>query len=674
MPTSPGTTRARAGILVMRTSDNRLRKDALRVALSVVAALATTQPACRSSEQALAAEAGSGSEKSEASKAKAVTSKGAAAKAAAEKAPRPPAGPPRSPLGTELDGIAEWSPQRPFINLVRQARKWVIQREGAPWGQGGKVDQDDGGWIIRMDPDQSAELLFSIGDGRAPEPAYLVKWSGRGEISLNPELREAGKPPRGWRMRVEPIPTKEGGHLLGLKLDRTDPKDPLRDIVIVAERHREAYERGERFNPDMIARLEPYSALRFMSWGATNNSWMRKWSSRPKPTDMTWSYKGVPVEIMLELMRTVDADGWFNIPHRADDDYIRRFAQAVKAGLPKGRIAFFELSNELWNWGFTQASYANREGRLRWRNRGVLKDAIAEAASGPSLDLSNFQHADDPLDLEVVVEDARAAGLEARLSRAMKAKGREPVLVHVLNRMMDEAPGDAYMQWAGMRAAQMCDIVKGEVFADAPERVRCVLAAHAFGGGVERAVLGCPAWEEAPCAKHGFDDFAITAYLGANYVSHGNTPQIKKWAAEGAAGIPKALAELERRNKLPDNPEDLKLIGESVARNAGIAKRHGLRLVAYEAGQHVRAHQDELLKDKEVQALLLGMNRHPKMGELYTGLLDTWKANGGTLFMHFVDISQYGRYGSWGALEDYAVESPKYRALVQWAKAHPRWF
>ena len=71
---------------------------------------------------------------------------------------------------------------------------------------------------------------------------------------------------------------------------------------------------------------------------------------------------GVPVEILVELANQVGADPWFNIPHQASDDYIRQFAEYVRDNLEPGLTARFEYSNEVWNGGFEQFSYANERG------------------------------------------------------------------------------------------------------------------------------------------------------------------------------------------------------------------------------------------------------------------------------------------------------------------------
>jgi hypothetical protein len=56
------------------------------------------------------------------------------------------------------------------------------------------------------------------------------------------------------------------------------------------------------------------------------------------------------------------ADPWFTLPHMADDDYVARFAQQIKAKLNPDRKVCIEYSNEVWNNMFAQTRYAREQG------------------------------------------------------------------------------------------------------------------------------------------------------------------------------------------------------------------------------------------------------------------------------------------------------------------------
>src|SRR5690606_9369599 len=69
---------------------------------------------------------------------------------------------------------------------------------------------------------------------------------------------------------------------------------------------------------------------------------------------------------MVALANQTGADPWFNMPHMATDDYMRRFAEYVRDNLDPALKAHIEFSNEVWNWQFSQAQWAEAEGKKRW--------------------------------------------------------------------------------------------------------------------------------------------------------------------------------------------------------------------------------------------------------------------------------------------------------------------
>ena len=56
-------------------------------------------------------------------------------------------------------------------------------------------------------------------------------------------------------------------------------------------------------------------------------------------------------------------DPWICIPHMADDNYVREAAKLYKASLDKNLDLYVEYSNEVWNWQFKQARYADDMGK-----------------------------------------------------------------------------------------------------------------------------------------------------------------------------------------------------------------------------------------------------------------------------------------------------------------------
>ena len=64
----------------------------------------------------------------------------------------------------------------------------------------------------------------------------------------------------------------------------------------------------------------------------------------------------------MALANDLQADPWFTLPHLADDDLVRTYAEIVRDGLDPGLRAHVEFSNEIWNWQFAQAHWAEAQG------------------------------------------------------------------------------------------------------------------------------------------------------------------------------------------------------------------------------------------------------------------------------------------------------------------------
>lgn len=135
-----------------------------------------------------------------------------------------------------------------------------------------------------------------------------------------------------------------------------------------------AYASGtDIWNPVFISELAPYSTLRFMDWGGTNNSKIQTWSQRRLPTDPGNSdigyigsgdamKAGLAYEWMIDLCNRTNKDMWINLPHLTDDSYAQQLATLIKQKLNANLKVYVEYSNETWNGGFTQFQYTLDQG------------------------------------------------------------------------------------------------------------------------------------------------------------------------------------------------------------------------------------------------------------------------------------------------------------------------
>ncbi len=536
-------------------------------------------------------------------------------------------------LAMGLNGIADWSVQHPFLDMMKTARPWVGHKDDL-WGafeadaieSGGYLDEF--GWPTRLPEGARALEAFILTD--QPEAAtalagrYIVSYEGSGELNVGGRAKNVRRIDGEFSFDYTP-----GEGLVAIAITKTDAEDYIRNIKVYREQHADLVKAGVTFNPAWLARIENLRSLRFMDWMATNGSISSTWDKRANVSDYTYVKRGVPAEVMIELANLVGADPWFNMPHMANDAYMRAFAELTEQTLRPDLRAYVEYSNEVWNFIFPQAVYAQEQSKERW---------------------------------------GRKAG------------------------------DDAWMQFYGMRSAQMAQIWT-EVFGDvSSERLATVIGTHTGWLGLEEASLNAPLWVEEDPEKNWapyvyFTDYAITGYFGYEMGSDEQAPAVLNWIEESAqiaandASV-KGLtgAELETylaqhkydgANQLVDRAlrdGSLKeLIDVIFPQQAQVAEDYGLRLVMYEGGTHV-AVSGEWSANEVLIDFFKQFNYSPQMAGIYSDLLTGWKYANGTLFNAFVDVAKPSQYGSWGALRHLQDENPRWQALMDFNASTPAWW
>lgn len=260
----------------------------------------------------------------------------------------------RSPIGTNLSAIKDWTTEHPFVDVFKTSRPWFSSSD-SEWSDARALDLDERGWVRSLQPGQYARTLALWDNAHYPAGRYTVLYDGEGDLAYDESAasnRFIAQESRAGRHVVD-IDPKRGNQGLAIVLRRTDPKNPIRNIRVIMPGFEQNYE-TTIFNPTFVQSIRAFSVIRFMDWMDTNDATLSTWSDRPRVDDARWSKHGVPVEIMIELAHRLDAEPWFTLPHKADDEYIRRVAELVHERLkPEARV-WIEYSNEVWNGIFDQ--------------------------------------------------------------------------------------------------------------------------------------------------------------------------------------------------------------------------------------------------------------------------------------------------------------------------------
>ena len=524
-----------------------------------------------------------------------------------------------------LAGVADWSTQLPFLDLMKSARPWIGHLPDG-WGAWGYDELqaagtfDANGWPISIPPELTGISTLVLTDmppeAQGVRGRYVLRYKGQGSIKVEGIGRQVANVPGQIIFDFEPKP----GFVL-VTIDVVDPTDPIRDITIVREDRVAAHDAGEIFNPDWIARLRGVKGLRFMDWMMTNDSTQSRFSDRPLPTDYTWTAKGIPLEIMIALSNTLDAEPWFTLPHLADDDYVRRFAEMVRDGVESDRRVWVEFSNEVWNWQFQQANWAEEQAKQRWGEEFVWVQFYALRAS----------------EVAAIWTDVFGTAADQRLVRVV---GAQPGYLGPEEQILD------------------AKLVMGEG-KPAPAKMFDALAITGyFAGnlGRETNIETLHAWIDASIAE------AKAAAQSQGLTGDDATKYVKDHQFDAAFA---RVAEDLRKGRETGTPEDTIAwtAAESFPHHAKVAKDHGLELVMYEGGTHIVG-LDATLDDPLLTDFFTAFNYSPQVADMYREIMQAWAKVSDAPFTQYVDVTNPTKWGSWGAMRHLGDMNPRWEALA----------
>ena len=358
------------------------------------------------------------------------------------------------------------------------------------------------------------------------------------------------------------------------------------------------------WNPQFLREISIYRSFRFMDWDVTNNSQRQSWNERNHKD----AAKQIPVayEWMIDLCNRMNADMWVTLPHRsvthetgdAPADYALRLCILVKTGVDMGEVNLTGMLERLTD--MSRAELVETGGVDTCEPLKPDLKLYIEYSNETWNGMFKQSH--------YCCDEGRALGLHEQ----------------------EWTAGFRYHAWAAIRLFRAADLV----FGDGSKRVVRVLATHTANSwiaGQHQEVMADPKLNLWGVKA---DAIATAPYFGHNV--QGDAPDA---VTQLRAAITKA--------------------GEQSARHAEIAARYGLKLIAYEGGQHVY---------KKAQAL----NRNPVMFTLYEEYLKEM-AKYFSHFSHYCHVGQAGDGGAWGCIEytgQPLTEAHKYRALVEYAGRH----
>ena len=191
---------------------------------------------------------------------------------------------------------------------------------------------------------------------------------------------------------------------------------------------------------------------------------------------------------------------------------------------------------------------------------------------------------------------------------------------------MSKNPYEAQLRYSSRRSVEVFKIFEAVL---GKERLVRVLAAQAVNPWSGTTVMD---WQDAFKSA---DAIAIAPYFGHAFGDPKTADKVAKMSvADLLNGCRAAVAENRKH----------------VETYAKEAKARGLKLLAYESGQHLAGYGGAE-NDDRLTKLFLAANRDPKMKDVYLDDMKMWRDAGGGAFVTFATCGGYSKWGSWGLIE-----------------------
>jgi hypothetical protein len=594
------------------------------------------------------------------------------------------------PLGMGLGGFSYWN-SSPFADGMLSSSDWIEFGDGE-WGTtepyADNPQFDANGYPLYLDPGRKLRTLlwpFGARYNNAPDffperagtgvGRWVLIWQGKADLRLKGgsyAAAESNGPATGiladGRRVYHFDATDRPGELV---VEAVNEADPITDIEVwtpdPADPHNQSLE-GALWHPvflDYLADLD-LNHLRFMDWGATNQSPQRDWSDRRRPAfrnqkgvlnrrspaeGVVWytDSEGEPVffsgdrttgiafEYMVDLCNRTGLDLWICLPHLATDDFVRKLARLIRFGsdgeepyagphpdpvyppLDPDQRVWVEYSNEIWSGGnsFPQGNWAQAQADSMGISKPVFN--ARRAAQIWSLFQEEFE------------------GSERLVRVAALFTANESYNEDFLTELRDYGPtldpavapdvvspttyfGNGIQDWAFSRAEE----TRGT--AD-----QWFLTADNFDAGASSRPVSVPPedpyWESEKLEEDlaaTFREWKARIFSGSKL--EGGGPD----ATGTGGGFPASL-----RDKVTG------LFGEP------------LPLVSYEGGPslYTDSYNGGDPRDDGITTFMNILNRREPFREIYRIQLNMALAKGLTANTLFVDTSKWGKWGQWGHLE-----------------------
>jgi Ca2+-binding RTX toxin-like protein len=273
-------------------------------------------------------------------------------------------------VGINLNAVSYWSTEDPFIDRFHAADAWHA-KDAAGKDISATLTFDARGDVTNLAGVASLYTSIEVSGAGAPSNQFVLTYDGKASVSIaNAKIisNTAGKIVFDYTGPAD----RPDVYVVFSKLD---PANPIGDVHLVRADQQDLFNAGELFNPAFVAKVAQMGVVRMMDWGDTNDSTVSSWNERTTLADASWSKQasdGVPIEAMVQLANEAHVDLWYNVPTKADDNYVTNAMTYIRDHLAAGLKVHVEYSNEVWNASFAANGYAQSQANALWGNGAAV--------------------------------------------------------------------------------------------------------------------------------------------------------------------------------------------------------------------------------------------------------------------------------------------------------------
>ncbi len=265
-------------------------------------------------------------------------------------------------IGTNLSGLADWSPERPLRNLMKHVRPDPVVYNDACWcwdnGNLAGIQTDTNGYPLQIPQlyngvENKVRYVISAGGGNLQAgKTYVLLFDGSGSLNVAGSINTVSSTPG----RILFSVVSDGN--IWINIEQSAAGNYIRNFRLLRQEDENEDIESEPFYTGFLEKMAPFRVLRFMDLGATNSNPNVKWTDRTRTSRLTYAVSGgIPYEIMIQLANQTRSSVWLCVPHQADSNYVAQMAHLFRDQLDPELVVYLEYSNEVWNWIFAQAHY-----------------------------------------------------------------------------------------------------------------------------------------------------------------------------------------------------------------------------------------------------------------------------------------------------------------------------